>query len=174
MVHIQSNSKSAFTLVEILIALVILALLMTAVAVALDAAMINYNTNETMFKAMNTARQALMRITTELRTASIVGLIGIDDPDNQRCSLIALDAADNIIKNITYRYDNTDNTLYLDDNLTSSSYALCENVTAATFDRATVADDPAKIRNVQISLTVTIDDISQTVSAAAVIRKNMK
>jgi hypothetical protein len=146
-------------------------MLLAAVALAFNASAVNYSENEAMFKAMNTARQALLRITTEIRTAQSVALIGAgagDDPDNSRCSMIASDGRD-----ITYRYDSAADTLYLDDNIGGSNYVLCTNVTAITFDRATVPDDPTAVRNVQISITVSVNDLSQTLATAAVVRKNL-
>jgi prepilin-type N-terminal cleavage/methylation domain-containing protein len=162
----ETKSTSGFTLVEILISVTILAVLLTAVAVAFDASVVNYNENEAIAKTMNTARQALLRMTTDIRTATAVA---VDDPDNQQCSMILADG----IGNITYRYNSADNTLYLDDNNSGSSYVLCTNVTAISFDRATVPGDPMAIRNVRISMTVSADDRSRTLSAAAVVRRNL-
>ena len=165
------KSTSGFTLVEILMSVIILGILLTAVAVAFNASAINYNENRAMAEAMNTARQALLRITTEIRTAKAVATIGAgagDDPDNQQCSMITADD-----RNITYRYNSADNTLYLDDNVSSSNYVLCDNVTAASFNRATVPDEPAAIRNVRISITVSADGQSRTLSGAAVVRRNL-
>jgi len=164
----KAKSKDGFTLVEVLLSLAILGMLMAAVALAFNASAVNYSQNEAMFKAMNTARQALLRITTEIRTAQDVALIGAGDPDNSQCSMHTADGSD-----ITYRYSSGDNTLYLDDNDTSSSYVMCDNVTAITFDRATVPDDPSAIRSVRISMTVSADDLSQTLVAAAVVRRNL-
>ncbi len=168
----KAKLKDGFTLVEVLLSLAILGMLMAAVALAFNASAINYSENEAMFKAMNTARQALLRITTEIRTAQSVALIGTgsgDDPlDYSQCSMITSGGG-----NITYRYNSTNNTLYLDDNLTSSSYVMCENVTAMTFDRATVPDDPSAIRSVRISITVAADNLSQTLATAAVVRRNL-
>ena len=149
----------------------ILGMVLAAVAFAFNASAINFSENEAMFKAMNTARQALLRITTEIRTAQSVALIGAgagDDPDSSRCSMITSDS-----RNITYRFNSGDNTLYLDDNIASSSYVMCENVTAMTFKRAYVPDDPSKVRSVRISITVAADDLSQTLATGAVVRRNL-
>jgi hypothetical protein len=143
-------------------------MLLAAVALAFNASAVNYSENEAMFKAMNTARQALLRITTEIRTAQSVALMPGGDPDNSQCSMITADS-----RNVTYRYNSGDTTLYLDDNTTSSSYVLCTNVTAMTFVRVTVPDDPAAIRNVRISMTVSVDSLSQTLATAAVVRRNL-
>jgi prepilin-type N-terminal cleavage/methylation domain-containing protein len=167
----KAKSNAGFTLIEILLSLAIMGMVMAAVAMAFNASAVNYNQNEAMFKAMNTARQVLLRITTEIRTAQSVALIGAgagDDPDNSRCSMITADS-----RNVTYRYNSGNNTLYLDDNDASSSYVMCENVTAITFERTPVPDEPANIRSVRISMTVSVDNLSQTLATAAVVRRNL-
>ncbi len=160
----SSRSKVGFTLVEIIIALALLAMLMAAVGVAVHASAVNYKANENIFKAMNTARQAMMRITSDLRTAAGVSNM---DPSNQ-CSMVTSDGRD-----ITYRFNSTDNTLFLDINIgaNAGSYVLCRNVTAMTFTRTPATGDP--VRNVRISITVTVGGVPQTVASAAVIRRNM-
>ncbi|MBN2512341.1 MAG: type II secretion system protein [Sedimentisphaerales bacterium] len=167
-----TQKKTGFTIVEMLMALVILAMLMTAVAVAFDASVTNFQVNEGISKTMNTARAALLRITTELRTAQGVAVIGTGgDPDNSQCSLIASDG-----RNITYRYSADEKILYLDDNTSGNSYALCRNVNSVTFNRALVpASSPAAVRNVRILLSVEDDlgKVNQTLAAAAVVRRNL-
>lgn len=161
----SSGSKGGFTLVEILIAVALLAMLMAAVGVAVHASAVNYKANENIFKAMNTARQAMMRITTDLRTATAVE---VSEPINQ-CSMVTADG-----RNITYRFNGTD-TLYLDINdiANPKSYILCKNVTEMRFDRTPVSGDPTKVKNVRILMKVTVGGVSQTVASAAVIRRNM-
>lgn len=164
--------KYGFTIVEVLMSLAILAILMTAVAVAFDASVVNFQTNEGISKTMNTARAALLRMTTELRSAQGVAVIGAGgDPNNSQCSLVSNDGRD-----ITYRFAADEKVLYLDDNAGGASYALCRNVTAASFDRAVIAgSSPAAIRNVRIVVTIEDDraKTSQTLAAAAVIRRNL-
>jgi len=162
----KAKSVGGFTVVEMLLALAILGVLLASVAVAFQASAINYRENEDMFKAMNSARAALLRITTSLRTAQAVA---VTEPVSQ-CSLITADS-----QNITYQFNNTDNTLYLitNDDAIDADYVLCRDVTAMTFNRATVPDEPTAIRNVQISMTVSAGNISQTISTAAVVRKNL-
>ena len=165
----KSKSNTGFTLVEMLLSLMILGMLLAAAALAFNASATNYSQNEAMFKAMNTARQALLRITTEIRTAQDVALMpSATDPDSSQCSMHTSDGRD-----ITYRYNSGNNTLYLDDNIASSSYVICENVTAITFERTTVPDEPSSIRSVRISITVAADGLSQTLATAAVVRRNL-
>ena len=174
------KTQTGFTMVEVLISLTILATLMTAVAFAFDAAVTNYQTNKGIYETVNTGRQALLRITNDLRTANIVALETDDSPNqNSQISLFTRNG-----DNITYRFDNTDNILYYDDNTGGNSYALCNRVTAATFNRTEHQIDrdngaggvetiPA-VRDVRIVLTLTDEtgNISQTLAAATLIRKN--
>jgi len=159
------RSKGGFTLVETLIALALLAMIMAAVGVAVQASAMNYKANENIFAAMSTARQAMTRITTDLRTAR--GEVSDTDPPTQ-CSFYTADDRD-----ITYRWNSADNTLYLDIHNVGStdSYVLCRNVSAMTFTRTPATGDPA--RNVRILMTVEVGGVSQTVASAAVIRRNM-
>jgi len=161
----NTRHEPGFTIVELLIALAITALLLSAVAVAFNGSVINYRENEDIFRTINNARQALYRITTQLRTAYVLptGLAN-------ECTLVT-DAGEDI----TFRHNNTDNKLYLVDNSTGSSYVLCDNVTAMTFTREVATEGALTyVKSVQISITVQSGHIQKTVSAAAVIRKNLK
>ena len=154
------KDKRAFTIVELLISLAITAMLLAAVAVAFNASVKNYQENEGMFKAMNSARQALLRMTTQLRTANVVNI----DSLTTECTLTIATGQ------ITYRYNSGDKKLYL---ITpGGNYVLCDNVTAISFTKA-LTTDGTKVKSVQISMTVGIGNNSQTVSSAAVIRKNL-
>ena len=168
------KTKKGFTIVELLLSMAILAMLMTAVAFAFDASVKNYEANQGIYKTLNTARQALLRITNDLRTAQAVQLIGTganEDPtDLSECTILLSDSS-----NVTYRFNSDDNILYYDDNDSGNSYVLCRNVTDMTFPRSTVPDDSTAIRSVRIVMTVTDDsgDVSQTLAAASIIRKNL-
>ena len=156
-----------FTIVEVLVSLAVMAILLAAVAVAFNASIINYQENDDIFKAINGARQALFRITTQLRTADAV------DPNspNNECSLITAGGED-----ITYRYNSADKKLYLitNDISTDSDYVLCDNVAAMAFTKQIVTEGPlTKVKSVQISITVSSGNTQRTVSAAAVIRRNL-
>ncbi len=157
--------RDGFTLIEILLALAIAGILLSAVAVAFNASMINYRQNEDIFKVINSARQSLFRMTTQLRTGDNVS---VSDPNN-RCSFFTAED-----KNITYEYRSADNKLYLvtNDNLSDPDYVLCDNVTAMTFTK-TLTDDGLDCKSVQISITVARGNVQRKVSAAAVIRKNL-
>lgn len=158
---------AGFTIVETLIALAVVSILLAAVAVAFNASIINYRENNDIFKTVNSARQALSRITTQLRTADAVN----PNSPNNECTLITSDGDD-----ITYRYNSSDKKLYLvtNDNPSDHDYVLCDNITSMTFTKDIVVEgSQTKVRSVQISITVTAGDIQRTVSAAAVIRRNL-
>jgi len=170
-----------FTIVELLIALAITAILLTAIAVAFNASIINYTENQNIFKAINNARQALSRITTEVRT----GFVDTNISDPTRCEVWCDD--DSTVPYHTYYL-----VPYVDENgqqknklkLHVSNYpnnatnpldpSLCDNVADMTFNRTVVTPLLPKlpyVESVQISMTVAIGDVRQTVSAAAVVRK---
>jgi len=174
--HFCSHRAGAFTMVECLIALAISAVLLTAVAVAFNASIINYRENEKMYWTMNNARQALTRMTSQIRTAGyddpVVGWVAVDTmaPNNHQCNFRTPDGGD-----FTYEFRSAESKLYLIDNDTTQEYVLCDNVTAATFSLAlTPSTDYCK--SVQISLTVQDGqdgNFERTLSAAAVVRTNL-
>ncbi|MHC5138891.1 MAG: prepilin-type N-terminal cleavage/methylation domain-containing protein [Planctomycetota bacterium] len=177
------SQSGGFTIVEVMMSLVILAILMTAVAFAFDASVTNYQQNRGIYETVNTGRQALLRITNDLRTADDLALS--TEEANTQVSFIKDTTGDGTYdKNVTYRFDSDTNTLYYDDNITSNSYVLCSNVTAATFDRTEHQIDRDNgiggvdtiwaVRDVRITLTVTDEsgNVSKTLAAATLVRKN--
>jgi len=153
--------------VELLLALAIASILLATVATAFNASIINYRQNEDIFKVINSARQSLFRLTSQLRTADAV------DPTSpaNECTLITANGDD-----ITYRYNNADNKLYLitNDDLSDPDYVLCDNVTAMTFTKDTViVESIEKVRSVQVSITVACGNVERKISAAAVVRRNL-
>jgi len=162
-----TRCEHGFTIAEVLIVLAITGILLAAVAVAFNASIINYQQNEQMFKTINNARQALCRMTSQLRTGHLVDPIA---PNNQ-CSFYTADADGN--EPITYDYRSANNKLYVITN--GHEYVLCENVTSMSFVR-TLTDDVLDCKSVQMSMTVQSPDqvgVQRTLSAAAVIRRNL-
>ncbi|MHC4191169.1 MAG: PilW family protein [Planctomycetota bacterium] len=156
---------TGLTIVELLIALAITGILLAAVAVAFHASIVNYQENERIFKTINSARQALSRMTTQIRT----GLVDPNDiSDEYRCKLLCADGSE-----VTYRYDSPSNTLYLYDPNTGTDYVLCENVTDMIFKK----DDNTEtgdVKSVRISMTVVSGNTERRLSAAAIVRKVLK
>jgi type II secretory pathway pseudopilin PulG len=160
----NTKHQAAFTVVELLVSLAISALLLVTIAVAFNSSAINYQQNEDMYKTINNARQALFRITTQLRTA-----IPLYDPlQTNECTMQTPNNG-----NITYRYDSGAKKLYLITNSDNMQYTLCDNVTAMSFTKNPTSDN-LDCKSVQISMTIKVDDVSKTLSAATVIRRNLK
>jgi len=163
----DTKYETGFTIVELLLALVITSILLATIATAFNASIINYRENEDIFHVINSARQSLFRITSQLRTADAV------DPNSpaNECTLITAGGDD-----ITYRYNNADNKLYLitNDDSTDPDYVLCDNVTAMTFTKDTmIIESIEKVKSVQVSITVARGNVERKISAAAVIRRNL-
>lgn len=154
----------AFTLVECLIGLAISAMLLAAVAVAFNASVISYSENEQMFWTINNARQALARMTTQIRTGHTV------DPTADANEVSFFTAAN---EDITYQYRSSEEKLYLIKNtVPAQEYVLCDNVVGTSFTK-TMTDDGTDCKSVQISLTVESRGSRRTLSAAAVVRRNL-
>lgn len=163
--HHHTVGHRGFTVVECLIGLIISAMLMTALAVVFDASVVSYTENEEMFNSINHARQALTRMTSQLRTADGVSATA---PTNQCIFLTGADP--NELR--TYEFRSADNKLYLITNANGNEYTLCDNVTAASFTK-TPAEDPNDAKSVLISLTVKCGTRERTLSAAAVVRRSL-
>jgi prepilin-type N-terminal cleavage/methylation domain-containing protein len=153
--------SAGFTIAELLITLAIMALLLAAVATAFNASAINFKENEGIFKTINNARQALFRITTDIRTGRAFKL---DDPAN-KCTFFTANNVDT-----TYEYRNADGKLYLITNSDHCEFVLCDGVTAMNFVKTPTADS-TYLKSVQITITVESNNTQQTLSAAAVVRK---
>ncbi len=196
----MQKTRAGFTLVEVLISLTILATLMTAVAFAFDAAVTNYQANKGIYETVNTGRQALLRITNDLRISSEVALIDhfesnaqlLQDADTSLIGLMTKDGcvwythedtnSDGEKNELCYVVDKNGNwQIDVDDGW----YTLCDNITEVTFDRTEDQIDRClgtdtypttiwAVRDVRIVLTVTDEtgDISKTLAAATLIRKN--
>ncbi|MDD5327170.1 MAG: prepilin-type N-terminal cleavage/methylation domain-containing protein [Phycisphaerae bacterium] len=158
-----TKSAAGFTMAELLIALMVTGILLVAMAVAFNASLANYRVNEDILGSINKARQALLRITTQVRTANAVA----PGSPNNECTLITAAGDD-----ITYRYSSEENKLYLitNDDSSDSDYVLCDNITAMTFVK-TLTINGADVKSVQISITVASGNIEKTVAAAAVVRR---
>ena len=171
----QSAIPSGFTIIECLIGLAISAVLLTAVAVAFNASIINYRANEDMFWSMNSARQALTRMTSEIRTAGYFDAAGgtwygmAHSAPTDHCTfyLPNHDLITYEFRDGSYAVPAFRNKLYLIK--AGQEYLLCNDVTNATF--TTTSNNGVDATGVEISLTVRTGGVSRTLSAAAVLRR---
>jgi prepilin-type N-terminal cleavage/methylation domain-containing protein len=164
---VQKNKRCGFTVAELLVALAVMALLLTAVAVAFNASAINYEENKDMFNAINMGRQAIARMTNQLRTANAVATAEAAT----QCSFF-----DTANANVRFLYDSTAKILYLYPDLAnnpSTRYVLCNNIAAMTFARTVVTGSPNYVKSVQMSMTITVGGSSQTIASAVVLRKTL-
>ena len=156
------RNKNGFTLAELLIALAITGILLVAVAAAFNASVTNYRENENIFRTINNARQALYRMTADIRTGQSFKL---DDP-NTKCTFTASG------QDITYEYKSSDAKVYLITNSDHKEYVLCDNVAALNFVKM-LTSNGLDVKSVQISMTVVCGNVRQTLPAAAVVRRNL-
>ncbi len=162
-----NKSKSAFTIIELMISIVLLAMILSAVSLAFDACISNYQANKDISDAVIKANQALSRITNDLRCA--VAVDTSSEPNNQ-CALITAEG-----KDITYRFDNNARRIYLIENNTGVSHVLCDDISSAYFEKTTEVDvfGNRLVKNVQITLTIGSGNGVQKACAAVAIRRNL-
>lgn len=98
------KTKQGFTIVEMLLALAILAVLLSAVAVAMHASLHNYSENTKIAELTQTARVVLNRMMSEVRTADAV------DSASQRVTIIPPQPDPGNLTEIEYELD--DGVLY--------------------------------------------------------------
>jgi prepilin-type N-terminal cleavage/methylation domain-containing protein len=172
-----TKSTAGFTIAELLIALAVMGVLLAAVAVAFNASFINYRENENTFKSINKARQALARMTTQIRTAGCefppYGFMAVVPIEPNNCCSLYTNTGTGVCEYITYEYRSADNKLYLITHSDSKEYVLCDNIKAMSFIK-TLTTDGYEVKSVQISMTVESGDVQQTLSAAAVVRRNLE
>ncbi len=177
----NQTSTRGFTIIECLIGLAISAILLTAVAVAFNASITNYRENEDMFWSVNNARQALARMTSEIRVAGYVddsntppdwnGVIS-DDPNNMcTFSTAGREHLRYEFRDATYANPACRNKLYLVKVATNQEYVLCDDVVQATFTKLPCSTALGGARSVDISLTVQSGQTRRTLAAAVVVRR---
>jgi Tfp pilus assembly protein FimT len=149
------QSFAGFTIAELLIALFITALLLAAVAVAFNASLMNYNTNEDIFSATNKARQALTQMIPQIRTADSV----TNDSLPNECELNS--------GAVKYSYNSSEQKLYM---IKGGTYLLCDNVKDMSFTKIVSG---GVVKSVIISMTVGSGQTSQKFSTAVVVRKKL-
>lgn len=150
------------TMVELLVALAVSALLLVAVAAAFNASVVNYTQNNRIQQSAHKARQALARLTTQLRTATYVDPSALSD----RCTLTTTDGQE-----LTYHYRQDQQALYLVCS-DGSEYLLCDGISSMTFSKTPTASGNNTLL-VRTSITVGTASSQQHFCSATVLRKNL-
>lgn len=182
MMNGASNKKSnrfrrrtGLSIVELLLALSITAILLTATAAAFNAAFSNYKVNNELTTASMSSRNAVYQMCSTIRSA----YNDPDDPnaavievssDGTECSMVNADGRDT-----AYRYSNTVRKLQISID-GSQWYTMVENVDPV--DNATpifaAFDDPqfspGTVGKIEICFKVTINGLANPISASAVPR----
>jgi len=146
-------------------------MLLAAVAAAFNASAVSYGENEDMFWTINNARQAMVRMTTQLRTAGYADANGVtyavahQTPPSNQCVFFTPEGV-----LMRYEYRSAESKLYLVNSGTSQQYLLCDGVTAATF--TTTSTNGVDATSVQIALTVKSGRTHRSLSGAAMVRRN--
>jgi prepilin-type N-terminal cleavage/methylation domain-containing protein len=165
------------SLVEVLISLAIMALLLTATAVAFDAAIGNYRTNHDLATVSVSARNALYQMCSTIRSAW-------NDPNSADTTMTVNTAGtqctmkDSADRDIIYRYDSNSKQLQVNVNGSGNWYTLVENVYPVTVgDRIFTESEPetgkfpaGTVGRIEIRFMVSQAGVCRTISASAVPR----
>jgi prepilin-type N-terminal cleavage/methylation domain-containing protein len=154
--------KNGFTLVEILMALAVGALLLVAVMVAFNGAAMNYSENQAISDTINNARQFLYKIIQQLRTAK-----SVESVSDTRCSF-----TDDYDNSLTYSYDTDSSSIKLTKD--STEYLVCENVSDIKFTKTVSDQDPNVVKSIRIDMEVTQNGSARKLSSGTSIRKNLE
>ena len=151
----REYQKRGFTVMELIMAMAVSGMLLAALATAFTVSANSVQENQRFFNRYNQARQALCRMTKELRDATSVDTYG----DSSMCHF---QDASGDYKGI---YFDSYNQV-----LTLNGAVLCDHVTEVRFTKK-ISDYHCE--RVQISLTVSEHGESQTFTACAVPRRNL-
>jgi prepilin-type N-terminal cleavage/methylation domain-containing protein len=169
---VRRRTRSAFTLVEALVTLAILAVLLAALGSAVYAAMESFRENQRIATASQTARGLLQRMMREIRTAAAV------DANSTTITLIAPPDANGLTM-IQYQYDSANKRLNYKRTVygTTTSYVACGDNGLLT--RFTISTQSGKdwqgltcIKNIRIIMTLQLGPEAFTVTSSASPRRN--
>ena len=167
------KARTAFTVIEVLLALTILAILLSAVALAMQGGLKCFDESEQIAQLIQTSQVVLNRMMSEVRTAQAV------DTDTQRISIIPPENEEGIT-NIEYEF--VDGVLYYRQTINGeqTSQELISSDDAARVVSFTVSretaigeDDLIYTRSVTATLKLQAGDNQFTITASACPRRNM-
>ncbi len=168
----RGQHTEAFTLVEVLLSLAILAMLMAAVGGAVFASLDSYEENENIATATQATRSVLDRIARDIRTATAVSA--------GSTQITIITPAGSEAQQIDYEWDTGDRVLYYRRNVDGSttSYPLLGDG-EVTIDSFTVTYETGLdwqgtscTKSVSVSIAIAIDGKTFTMTASAAPRRN--
>ena len=167
------KARIGFTVIEVLLALTILAILLSAVALAMQGGLKCFDESEQIAQLIQTSQVVLNRMMSEVRTAQAV------DTDTQRISIIPPENDDGITN---IEYELVDGVLYyrqtINGEQTSQELISSDDVARVvsfTVSRETAIgeDDLIYTRSVTATLKLQAGDNQFTITASACPRRNM-
>ena len=165
-VRMQKRQRG-FTLVEALLALMILAMLLASIAAAFQAALMGYDTNSDFASVTQTARVVLGRMTSEVRTATDI---------NSTSTSLTISPAPNAYGTTKIVYECVEGVLYYRPTKggVESSYVLVgsgDNATVNTFYVLREDDLEGNPLSVTIRLGLSVKNESLDMTTSACLRK---
>ena len=174
---IARTRQRGFTLVELMIALVLLTLLLTAIAAGTHACLSSYAANTKSTTMTQTVRVLLMRLRREVRGAEAVDF---EAPANKL--VIFPPPSDGGVQKVEYEYDSDAGTFTYSQTIDGdvTSQVVLSRSTAVTMTDFSVDYDVVEKEGVDctqravVTMTVQIDGVSSTVVCSASPRRNQE
>ncbi len=172
----RAGRKAGFTLVEMLIAVTLLALLLTSIGAAMHASMLSYSENDKAATYDQTVRLLQMRLRQEIRTAAAVD----HTADYNRLIIYPPPNDDGVVK-IEYEFDGSSRKLYYrrvteTDSVTqvvlSDSTAVKPNYLYCSYDTVQDGEGIWCTRRAFVTLGLETDGRYKTIVCSAAPRRN--
>ena len=161
----QRRKKYAFTLIEVLLSMTILAMLLASVAVAFQASFDGYDTSQSQSLVTQTLRVMANRLASEIRTA--------EDVDSTSTQLTITPTATSGINSIRYDYSNGQLTYRRTVSGVNNNYTLIgDGITVTAFNVVREDSLTGTPLSVKVRVTLSHGGHSDSASVSAVIRKN--
>lgn len=169
----RRQTKPGFTVAEMLLALVVSAMLLTAIATAMHASLLSYKENEQIAAATQTARAVLNRMTRDIRTARAVSHTGD--------LLRIIPPEDGGIAEIQYERDGSEMIYRVTkEDGTQSSYPLVADTDDVTISSFSIAEETGLdwqgftcVKSLSMRITFEIDGKTFSHAATARPRRNL-
>ena len=170
----KTPHRRGLSLIEVLMALALTAMLLTAAGMAFQASADSVQANDEFFRATQAARISMHQILTQVRRGSVQLAW---DPKWVRLTT-APDAGQTVGDDMTYSYDATAKQLKLvtNDVITDPDYVLASNVTDLTFDVESGTDynNAPCVARVTVMIKVKVGKNEVLLSGSAAPRRNLR